>query len=362
MTKFTFAPIGVTLLFAMTILAGSGCTSLTSKMSLPTWGGTSSPTEIVAFWDTIIRTEGDKAERGFAARVMFFDSSNGKKALRVRGNFDVYIFDEEATGKAATTPVKIVRYQMGDLKALESDSKMFGKSYTLWVPWDELNADSEERKLSLFVRFKCDDGTMVLSKQATVSLPASPEKMAEKAEVEYENPHMENRLRQLAELTASAERRKSNSNSFETEWNGTVAEFQISNSDRPTMMATRTFTVPGVSRDGSVPTIKPEYHYASATDEQKHLAKLMIANAQVVQSQQQANAGVFNQVQYQSQGNNEASLQQPTFQPAQGLAPMNEEAMYREYLYWQQHQGTQKPIPQQPIANYAAANTGTTLR
>ncbi|MCL2623398.1 MAG: hypothetical protein FWD31_07000 [Planctomycetaceae bacterium] len=406
MTKFTFTSFGVTLLFAMTMLAGSGCTSLTSKISLPTWGGTSSPKEIVAFWDTIIRTEDDQIYRGFAARVMFFDTGS-KKALRVRGNFDVYLFDEEATGKAATTPVKIVRYQMNDLKALESDSKMFGKSYTLWVPWDEWNPDSEEKRLSLFVRFKCDDGTIIVSKQATMTLPASPEKMAEKAEAEYENPYMENRLRQVAALTASAEKHMADPNALDTEWKGTVAEHVITRGVRPEAMLTRTIQVPGFSRDATAPILKPEYHFASATDEQKHLARMMIANAQAVQNRQMHLAGntpaaqnpnfPINQVQFQASESNGAGYQQPTFQPdaqppyrpmptfsqesaSQGLVPMTEEAKYQEYLDWQRQQAAQQqaaqqqgaqqqpvqyasqPMPQPPMGNYAAVNTGTIWR
>ena len=280
MTKFPLTSFGVALL-ALTIFAGSGCSSMTGKMSFPSWGGeTSSPKEIVAFWDTILRTEGDQVYRGFAARVYFFDSGS-KKALRVKGNFDVYLFDEEATGKAAMIPAKIVRYQVSDLKALESNSKMFGKSYTLWVPWDELTAESDEKKLSLFVRFKSDDGSIIVSKQATMMLPASPEKMAEKAEIEYIDTNYDNRLRRISELTASAQARKNNANSLDTEWKGTVAEHVISSGVRPEMMAVTTINVPGVSRDG-VPAITPQRSFASATDAQKYQDQMLQHQSQML--------------------------------------------------------------------------------
>ena len=379
MKKLNFTTIVSIIFLATTVFFANGCTSLSNKISLPSWHDTASPQEIIVTWDTILRTENDKNYRGFAARVMFYESGS-KKALKVRGNFDVYVFDEEATGKAATVPAKIVRYQMNDLKALQSESKMFGTSYTLWVPWDEMLPDAEEKKLSLFVRFKCEDGTVKVSQQATVLLPGSPEKMAEKAKVDYENPYIESRLRQTAYLEEKARQHRSNPNSLDTEWKNTVAEYVVTREDRPQAMVTTTINVPGVSRDG-IPNITREQRYALASDEQKYQSRFLLANAQQARLNQQAdplpptqNAAVpisnasasqtvmpapqINQVQFQSQ---EPSFQSASAQPSMGLVPLDDASAYREFLAWKQQREVQQPVlPQQPIGNYAAAPSGTT--
>ncbi|MCL2117188.1 MAG: hypothetical protein FWH27_02050 [Planctomycetaceae bacterium] len=330
MTKSTLTLLSIAMILAMTLLAGSGCSSWSGKMSLPTWGGTSSPTQIVAIWDPVIRHEGDKVLRGFAARVMFYDNAAGKKALRVRGNFDVYAYDEDDPNKDGVTPTRIIRFQVDDLKNLESDSKMFGKSYTIWVPWDEAAHDSKKKNVSLIVRFKCDDGVMVMSHQVKISLPGMMNGEDEVEDPTYVNPYQEEKKQQMAKLEALAAKHRNNPNSLETEWKGTVPEHVVSREARPEMTLTRTFNVPGISRDGIAPAIRPEYSFASATDEQKYLAQLMIANAQMANAQNAQNQQVspaannlamqnpqINQVQFQALGDNVPPYQQPMFQPAQ---------------------------------------------
>ena len=357
MTKTTFATTVAAFFFAMTLLAGSGCSSLPGKLSLPTWGGTSSPTKIVAIWDPVVRQENDTSYRGFAARIMFYDSSSGKKAMRARGNFDVYAFDEDDPKQDRVTPTRIIRFQVDNLKNLESDSKLLGKSYTIWVPWDEATPDSRKKNISLIVRFKCNDGNTVMSQMAKVNLPGMMQGEDKVEDTVYVNPYQDEKNQQMAKLNALAEKQRNNPNSLDTEWKGTVAEHVITRETRPEMMLTRTMNVPGYSRDGVVPIIKPEYNFASATDEQKYLAQLMIANTQTVQNQQVIAAASnpplqnpnypIDQVQFQSSGSGDAAYLQPMFQP--------------------NYQPTFQPVQQPPVdnpqfGNYAAANPGTVLR
>ena len=398
MTKIIFNAI-TPLLLAATMFAASGCFSLPSMPSWSWSGKTSSPTKIVAIWDPVIRHEDDKVIRGFAARVMFYDSAAGKKALRVRGNFDVYAFDEDDPKADRVTPTRIIRFQVDNLKNLESDSKMFGKSYTIWVPWDEATQDSKKKNISLIVRFTCNDGTMVMSHLAKASLPgmANGEEVVE--DPTYVNPYQEEKKQQMARLEAIAAKYRNNPNSLDTEWKGTVAEHVISSEKRPQEMLTTTINVPGFSRDG-IPAITPQRSYASAniTHEQWQYAQHLLSNAQPVQTQQgnavlnpqvaqnrdfpvnnfPMNNSPINQVQFQSSGDNVSAYQQPTFPPAsqpvfppspQGLAPMSQEAMVQEYYNWQQQQAAmqqqdviQRMQQQPPLGNYAAANTGTTWR
>jgi len=353
----------------------------------------------VAIWDPVIRHEDGKAIRGFAARVMFYDSTVGKKAMRVRGNFDVYAYDEDDPKADRVTPTRIIRFQVDNLKTLESNSKMFGKSYTIWVPWDEATPDSRKKNISLVVRFTSNDGNGIMSHLAKASLPGMAIGEQDVDDPTYVNPYQEEKKQQMTRLEELAAKHRNNPSSLETAWKGTVPEHVITREVRPEMMLTRTINVPGISRDGVAPTIKPEYHFASATDEQRYLAGQLIANAQTVRTQQgnvdanqqpmqnqnfpissyPINNFPINQVQFQSSDDNSPVYQQPMLQPSpqqmnqpsQSLAPMSQEMMYKEYLDRQQQQVVQQQTAQQDVlqrmqqptlGNYAAVNTGTTWR
>ena len=301
--------------------------------------------------------------------------------MRVRGNFDVYAYDEDDPNADRVTPTRVIQFQVDNLKNLESTSKIYGKSYTLWIPWDESTLDSKKKNISLIVRFRCNDGNMVMSHMAKVSLPglSDPNDVDETV---YVNPYADEKKYLNDRLSALAEEYRNNTNLLDT-------ERIVSREDRPEMMVTKTINMPGVSRDGVVPTITPTQTFASATDEQKYMAKLMIANAQTTMSRQPNNSQAMpnqnfpiDQVQYQSSGENSQVYQQPMLQPnsqpmfqqqqqmqqlSQRLVPMSDEAKYQEYLNWQrqqamQQQPSQQQPPQQPLGNYASANQGITRR
>ena len=387
MRKNIFTSIGIAVVLVVTAFTAGGCSSLSSGLALPTFRETSSPSQIVAVWDPIIRHENDKVYRGLAARVIFYEAGN-KKALRVKGDFDIYVFDENA--KDQEKPSKVIRYCADDLKYLESDSKLLGKSYSVWFPWDEATEDSKKTRLSVFIRFKATDGSgaMIVSHQTTVDLPGS-DPNEELAEQTVSNPYLEDKKLYMDKLEKIAEERhiaNSNHTGIE-EWKATVAEHIITRENRPQAMVTTTINMPGVSRDG-IPTITPERRYALASDEQKHNAQVMVANARLAQqnqlTQQQnpqsmpnaifaidqspANNASINQVQFQSSQQN--GLTQP-LQPAfdrnvpqnvtQNANSNDEGALYREFLTWKQQQNgqvAQIPSQQQPLGNFAAANTG----
>ena len=343
--KNTTITIGLAVALAVMTFAG-GCASMRS-VSLPSWSGTSSPSQIVATWDPVIRHEGDKVYRGLAARVIFYDASS-KKALRVKGDFDVYVFDENDKTKKGTEPAKIVRYMADDLKHLESNSKLLGKTYTIWVPWDEVTDESQKKRLSVFVRFKATDGSgaMVVSHQTTLDLPGSnPNEELEETVVE--DPYSSDQKMQMARLERIAEQRRNNPNGQNVEeWKGTVAEYIVSRENRPMSMVTTTMNMPGVSRNG-VQAVTPERKVAtvnrdSISEEQMRQAQALVANAQLAQRNEQQ---PINQVQFQSPGQDKQLPQQ--FQQPVGQ-------QFQQPIQ-------QQIVPQQPLGNYAAA-PGTAWR
>ena len=259
-------------------------------MSFDSWQSTSQPSKVIAFWDTVIRQENGKAIRGFAARVMFYDTSH-KKAVRAKGEFDVYAFDEEGRKPDNAVPTKIIKFHAEDLKLLESDSKMLGTSYTIWVPWDDAKPDAPEKTISLIVRFRCSDGDMVMSQQATMTLPGEQTKKEDIAQAKYSNPFTDNMIRQTSFLNGAADQRKLNPELSDTNWNGRVDERMISRETRPQGLMTTTITVPVVPQNGLPPKVTTTKSVSEQIpEERRRQAEMMINQAR----RQNANSGAGN--------------------------------------------------------------------
>ncbi|MDR1384630.1 MAG: hypothetical protein LBJ67_12430 [Planctomycetaceae bacterium] len=291
--KTTFTIFNLTMFFLIAAFSCGGCSSITSKMSLPSFSNTKHPTQIIATWETVIRQEGSKTIRGCAARVMFYDSSVSSKALKVRGDFDVYAYDEDAPNPNNTEPTRVIRFCPDNLKHLETNSKLLGASYTLWVPWDELTQDSEEKKVSLFVKFRCDDGNAVLSNQATMKLPSMKTDSNASSVVKNSNPYIENKLRQMALLEdLSVQRQMNSSSTNDVAWTNQVQEYVISRDVRPEAMVTTTINRPHVWQNGSL-NVTSQRSYASANDAQKQQADILLANANMRNNVNQPNPNIM---------------------------------------------------------------------
>ncbi|MDR1491944.1 MAG: hypothetical protein LBT05_04390 [Planctomycetaceae bacterium] len=290
--KTTFTIFNLTMFFLIATFS-CGCSSMTNNMSLPSFSNTKHPTKIVATWDTVIRQEGSKTIRGCAARVMFYDSSVSSKALKVRGDFDVYAYDEDVPNPNNTVPTRIIKFCPDDLKRLETKSKLLGTSYTLWVPWDELTQDSEEKKVSLFIKFRCDDGNAVLSNQATMKLPSMKTDPNASSVVKNNNPYIDDKLRQMALLNDLSSQRQANPVlTNDVAWTNQVQEYVVSRDIRPEAMVTTTINRPNVWQNGSL-NVTPQRSYASATDAQKRQTDVLLANAKMLNNVNQPNPNIM---------------------------------------------------------------------
>ncbi|MCL2348328.1 MAG: hypothetical protein FWC50_08715, partial [Planctomycetaceae bacterium] len=286
--KTTTFSIILTILGLTCLSMFAGCSGYSKSLSLDSLQSTGQPSKVIAFWDTVIRQEDGKATRGFAARVMFYDSSH-KKALRTKGEFDVYAFDEDGRKPDNAVPTKIIKFHAEDLKLLESKSKMLGTSYTIWVPWDEAKPDSPEKTISLIVRFRCSDGEMLMSQQATMTLPGEQTKNKEEiAQAKYSNPFTDNMIRQTSFLNEAAGQRKSNPELSDTNWNGRVDERMISHEMRPQGITTTTITVPVVPQNGAPPKVTTTKSVLEQIpEERRYQAEMMIRQTR----KQNANPG-----------------------------------------------------------------------
>jgi hypothetical protein len=179
------------------------------------------------------------------------------------------------------------------LKHIETKSKLLGTSYTLWIPCGELTPESEEKKISLFVKFRCDDGNAVMSNQATVKLPSMKTDPNASSVVKYDNPYIDNKLRQMALLNDLSSQRQANpSLTNDVAWMNQVQEYVISRDVRPEAMVTTTINRPNIWQNGSL-NVTPQRSYASATDAQKRRAEVLLANAKMLNNANQPNPNIM---------------------------------------------------------------------
>lgn len=135
------------------------------------------PTRIVGNWtDTVLYQEGQKPQRGFGGKLLFYDDQ-GDKPILVDGQLVIYAFNE--IGRAPTDNMPTRRYVF---PAAELPKRMslceLGASYSVWLPWDEVGGPKSE--VSLVSRFEPKVGAVLVSEQTRHFLPGSesPESIA----------------------------------------------------------------------------------------------------------------------------------------------------------------------------------------
>jgi len=125
---------------------------------------------VIAAWKPAV-SNGENPERGFGGRVYLFDS-DGQRPVRARGTIVVYAFDEDGRCEWNAKPNEGFVFDSRTLNSREIYSRSsLGHSYSLWIPIDEARPDSPARKISLIVRYIPDNGSSVVSQQATAHLP-----------------------------------------------------------------------------------------------------------------------------------------------------------------------------------------------
>ena len=128
------------------------------------------PVRMVSTWtDTVMTQAGQKPQRGFGGRIMFYDQ-DGKKPILVDGQFVVYAFDE--TNRQPTDNKPTRRYVFpADQMSIHMSKCDMGASYSFWLPWDE--AGGPKTEVSLICRFEPKGGAVVTGEQTKHLLPGT---------------------------------------------------------------------------------------------------------------------------------------------------------------------------------------------
>jgi hypothetical protein len=128
------------------------------------------PVRMVGAWtDTVMSQPGQKPQRGFGGRLMFYDK-DGKKPILVDGQLVVYAFDEAGRDPADNKPTRRYVFPADQMPVHMSKSEI-GASYSFWLPWDE--AGGPKTEVSLICRFEPKGGAVVTGEQ-TKHLLAGP--------------------------------------------------------------------------------------------------------------------------------------------------------------------------------------------
>jgi hypothetical protein len=123
----------------------------------------------VTWTDTVLNKPGQKPQRGFGGRLIFYGRDDHKPIL-VDGQLVVYAFDE--TGRDPTDNKPTRRYVFpGDQMPARMSKTEIGASYSFWLPWDE--AGGPQTEVSLICRFEPKGGAVVVSEQTRHLLPGS---------------------------------------------------------------------------------------------------------------------------------------------------------------------------------------------
>ncbi len=128
------------------------------------------PVRMVTAWtDTVLTQPGQKPQRGFGGRLMFY-GKEGKKPILVDGQLVVYAFDEAGRDPTDNKPTR--RYVFpADQISLHMSKSDIGASYSFWLPWDE--AGGPRMDISLICRFEPKNGAVVTSEQTRHLLPGT---------------------------------------------------------------------------------------------------------------------------------------------------------------------------------------------
>jgi hypothetical protein len=174
----TIERIRFTVLLAAVMLAGVGGCATPKMFSLNNaWPfgdddepKPQTPTRVAGMWtDTVLNKAGEKPQRGFGGRLIFY-GKDAEKPVLVDGELVVYAFDE--TGREPTDNKPTRRYVFpADQISLHQSEGPTGPSYSFWLPWDD--AGGQQTEVSLICRFHPKGGPVVISEQTKHLLPGA---------------------------------------------------------------------------------------------------------------------------------------------------------------------------------------------
>ena len=156
------------LMFAVLTLVSTGCSTLQpsswTSPKLAWWKKQPElpvpqvPSRLVSTWiDTSKHTPGQKSERGFGGRIMFF-TNESEKPVHVDGQLVVYAYDESEGDPNRVEPTRRYVFPAAQFAKHQSECSL-GPSYSVWLPWDEVGGPM--KNISLITRFEPKGGALV---------------------------------------------------------------------------------------------------------------------------------------------------------------------------------------------------------
>lgn len=128
------------------------------------------PVKLVSTWtDTILHKPGQKSQRGFGGRLVFFGRESDDPVL-VDGRLVVYAYDEANSDPRTAEPARRFIFPREQFKRHFSESTL-GPSYSVWLPWDE--AGGTRKNISLIARFEPYQGQLIVGEQTRHLLPGT---------------------------------------------------------------------------------------------------------------------------------------------------------------------------------------------
>jgi hypothetical protein len=128
------------------------------------------PLRVVGTWtDTVLHQPGQKPQRGFGGRLMFYGRDE-KEPILVDGQLVVYAFDETCRNPTDNKPTRRYVFPPDQLPLHMSESEI-GASYSFWLPWDE--AGGQRTEVSLICRFEPKGGAVITGEQTKHLLPGA---------------------------------------------------------------------------------------------------------------------------------------------------------------------------------------------
>jgi len=144
---------------------------------------------------------GKPGVRGFGGRVYFY-AGEESQAVEVDGGLVVYVFDSDKMDPHSPSPEKKYVFTPEHMKNHMSEAPL-GKSYSIWLPWDEVGGES--RSLTLVARFEGTKGGVVLSQPAVKFLPGIAKKENLTSNAAKNDPNTTSSVHQAGYQSSSGE-------------------------------------------------------------------------------------------------------------------------------------------------------------
>ena len=128
------------------------------------------PVRLVSTWtDTILHKPGQKSQRGFGGRLVFFGRESDDPVC-VDGQLVVYAYDEANCDPRSAQPTRRFIFPREQFARHHSQSTL-GPSYSVWLPWDAVGGP--RKNISLIARFEPYQGQLIVGEQTRHLLPGT---------------------------------------------------------------------------------------------------------------------------------------------------------------------------------------------